>query len=45
MRSNGQTVGGFGQRPKRVTREPVPTYAPVGFLSVQSRMPGIVPLA
>ncbi|WP_189313048.1 hypothetical protein [Bacillus sp. GBSW19] len=48
MRSNGLTVGGFGQSPKRVTGEPVPTYAPeklhVYFLSVQSRMPGIVPL-
>ncbi|MGN7380289.1 hypothetical protein [Bacillus altitudinis] len=28
MRSNGLTVGGFGQSPKRVTGEPVPTYAP-----------------
>ncbi|WP_285711943.1 hypothetical protein, partial [Bacillus altitudinis] len=28
LRSNGLTVGGFGQSPKRVTGEPVPTYAP-----------------
>ncbi|MFB8736489.1 hypothetical protein ACEQPO_31450 [Bacillus sp. SL00103] len=28
LRSNGLTVGGFGQSPKRVTREPVLTYAP-----------------
>ncbi|MGE6632463.1 hypothetical protein [Bacillus sp. NPDC077027] len=48
MRSNGLTVGGFGQSPKRVTDGTVPTYAPenvlVGFHSVQAECYGIVPL-